>query len=176
MACTYLGSGSISSPEFRLKFREAVSEPIASTATAAQVRQALESLDTIGVIEVRYSPGNSQACVGAPGNVITFSFKSENGDLPPLTVEGDGAGFVQGQDLTFSGGLEAVEAEKGTTENDECSGRGRCNHNTGNCDCFLGFGNSDGSGGPGDRDDCGYREPYIPVDRPWGAASAHGRY
>jgi len=173
LPCEYLGLGS---PSFRLKFREEVTEAISYGASQLDVRASLEALGTIDQIEVRYSAGVTSACIQSPGNVITFSFKSENGDLPPLTVEGDGEGFAQGVDLQFPASLESAEAEKGTTENEVCSGRGKCNRVTGNCDCFVGFGNSDGSGGAGLRDDCGYREPYVPVDVPWSTAAAHERY
>ena len=44
----------------------------------------------------------------------------------------------------------------------ECSGRGLCDYEKGTCDCFDQFGASDGSGGKGSREDCGYVLPILP--------------
>eukprot|EP01035_Chromulina_nebulosa_P023087 gene23087-29913_t len=46
-------------------------------------------------------------------------------------------------------------------ENIECSGRGLCDHITGECSCFTGFGSSDGKSGSGTKRDCGYLEPLA---------------
>ena len=37
----------------------------------------------------------------------------------------------------------------------ECSGRGMCQNATGTCQCFAGYGSSDGRGREGTRADCG---------------------
>ena len=52
----------------------------------------------------------------------------------------------------------------GTTEYAECAGRGICDRDHGSCKCFLGFGSSDGLGNAGGLANCGYREPFVPVD------------
>lgn len=57
-------------------------------------------------------------------------------------------------------GVRTLEVIKGNTVEDECSGRGICDRGTGTCQCFAGFGSSDGMRGPGKREDCGWREPY----------------
>ncbi|KAJ1406716.1 hypothetical protein B484DRAFT_337461, partial [Ochromonadaceae sp. CCMP2298] len=41
----------------------------------------------------------------------------------------------------------------------QCSGRGLCDHATGECECFPGYGSSDGKSGSGNMRDCGYLEP-----------------
>ena len=60
-------------------------------------------------------------------------------------------------------GIRALELRKGTSGNDECSARGQCDHARGECQCFLGFGASDGNRGPGPIEDCGWREPVLQV-------------
>ncbi|KAJ8612136.1 hypothetical protein CTAYLR_002443 [Chrysophaeum taylorii] len=47
-------------------------------------------------------------------------------------------------------------------ESVECSNRGACDRTDGTCDCFTGFGASDGAGGKGTIDDCGYVLPLVP--------------
>lgn len=59
-------------------------------------------------------------------------------------------------------GIQFSEYKAGTTDFEECSGRGLCNHDTGTCKCFIGYGSGDGGGGKGGRNDCGYRVPYDP--------------
>jgi hypothetical protein len=63
-------------------------------------------------------------------------------------------------------GVRARVMRTGRSGNAECSGRGLCNRSTGACQCFAGFGASDGNRGPGVVEDCGWREPWAPrVDR-----------
>jgi hypothetical protein len=167
---------SAASPTFRLRFREAVTAPILWQASAADLEQALEALPTVGDLSIVYSntPALDEACPSDNSeNKITFVFSANNGDLPAITVEEDD-GFTQGTDLrfqletgagAFSATYEAREVVKGTTEDVECSGRGICDHSSGVCKCFPGFGDSDGSGGKGGRGDCGFREPF-PFGKP----------
>jgi hypothetical protein len=100
----------------------------------------------------------NKACTETGDNTVLVTFLTELGDLPALTttdsctipscattfkIETDGAGL----------------SVKGTRERTTCSGRGTCDHFTGLCTCFEGFGSSDGAGGPGIRRDCGYVHP-----------------
>ncbi len=59
----------------------------------------------------------------------------------------------------------------GDTEYLECAGRGICNRANGVCDCFPGYGADDGTGKGGNLEYCGYRLPYVVVDKskfePW---------
>ena len=162
--CRYVGTvPAAGPPNFRLKFRQQVTSPIAYNAPSAAIQSALEELSTIGRLEVVFSGGKTEACTIGAGTEITFLFDTENGDVPPLTIVSN-EGFTQGTDLVFAGDpsdpMKGREVAKGTTENEECSGRGICDHKAGQCRCFEGFGSSDGSGKAGGIDDCGYREPY----------------
>ena len=56
-------------------------------------------------------------------------------------------------DTQFDGLGDSLQGNK---ENILCSNRGICDHMTGLCTCFRGFGSSDGNGGPGTRGDCGH--------------------
>jgi hypothetical protein len=49
--------------------------------------------------------------------------------------------------------------QKGTKEWLPCSGRGECDYFKGLCNCEPGFEASDGVGGSGQINDCGYRNP-----------------
>ena len=75
-------------------------------------------------------------------------FKYPNGDVPLMSLEVDGVA------------LTIQEQRKGSTEDDECSLRGLCNRETGECECFSGFGASDGQGGEGSIANCGYILPF----------------
>jgi hypothetical protein len=100
---------------------------------------------------------------------VSLSFRTEHGDLPPVTADvsalydanfGPAAGggtvtfFVDGAAAANDAGLVSVA---GTTEDIECSGRGLCDRASGVCVCFPGYSSSDGLGGPGTQGDCGRR-------------------
>jgi len=175
-------------PSFQLRFRRQVTRPIQHTSTAADIEAALEALTSVGDVTVGFNAAASQACSTGGTTTITVTFRTENGDVPPIEVV-EGAGFSQGVDLTLPGSLKAAQASAGTTEHSVCSERGICNHETGNCECFLGYGSSDGSGGPGSIANCGFIEPFAPqsIDRSkvdartaaalaWASATKAGTY
>jgi len=149
--------------EFSLTFREAQTEAIPFDATAAELQEILEKLQTIGQVEVRYSAysvsgdeADNVACTSEGGSHIAIEFVTELGNVPDLQH------IAQGDDMTIrlmSDGQGS--SQMGTMENVECSNRGLCDYGTGECRCFLGHGSSDGSGNAGNRGDCGYIEPIY---------------
>lgn len=85
LTCRLLSS--TRSPYFRLRFRQAETEPILPSATVAELTAALEALPTVAGVSVSYGlAGNIAACTSSPGTSITFAFQRAHGDLPPLQV------------------------------------------------------------------------------------------
>ena len=108
--------------------------------------------------------GEPVACTAAAHeNVVEIQFETEHGDVPKLATRavGDVRLFLatDGQTMTDADGNEYA-SHAGDTENEPCSNRGLCDHATGICTCFAGFGMSDGLGGRGTIADCGYRLPH----------------
>ena len=87
-------------------------------------------------------------------------FHLPQGDVPPLELTASSSAvytadvFTDGDASALLPGLSSVAA---TTEYVMCSNHGECNHATGACDCFEGYGSSDGFGNAGTRGDCGYQ-------------------
>jgi hypothetical protein len=132
-----------------LTFRQQSTDIIAPSATVAEIKAALETLSTVSevAVETYVTGATDQLCTSA-GNQFVVTFLTEHGDLPMLQV------FTEDID-TFA----VAELYMGEKETLECSGRGLCDHGTGECQCFTGFGSSDGKGSQGTLRDCGYVEP-----------------
>ena len=156
---------------FRLMFRGALTPPIYYASSAHDIRSFMESLSSIDIMDIAFS--GHAVCTPPPGNTIQFLFKTEHGDVPSIQVlPEDGWDDTQ---LRFSAGghtylkvapygfatIQTAEQQKGTTKEQECSGRGLCDRDAGVCRCFVGFGASNGMRGPGEREDCGWREPFV---------------
>lgn len=133
-----------SSGGFQLTFREATTETIAYDATAAELEGYLEALDTVEDVSVNITSGSS-VC-GATAVTTFIEFYMPTSDVPLIEVE-------DGYDVDS---ISLTEKTKGTKEYQECSGRGLCDRSLGECTCFSGYGSSDGQGGAGERDDCGF--------------------
>jgi hypothetical protein len=132
-------------------FRQQVSVPVSPTATTADVKAALEALSTVLEVAVDvYTPGNEDSLCTVGGNQFLITFLTEHADLPMIQ-------YVAQNIDTF----DISQYQAGNKENWECSGRGLCDHGTGECECFTGFGSSDGKGGPGTLRDCAYIEPHV---------------
>jgi hypothetical protein len=92
------------------------------------------------------------ACSLYATNRILVEFLTEFGDLPPIE-------FVMWGVAQISVGTNGLgQSVKGTKGAVECSNRGLCDTETGQCTCFPGYSSSDGAGGPGDRGDCGHKD------------------
>lgn len=179
--CTYSSIGGT----FSFTFRSAKTVDLLHTSTRAQVEAALLKLVTINKVTVEFSAAADQACTTSGDNVITVTFVTEHGGsvhpdaysrtvvpaLPRMTTTVDSNGFVAIADGWSSGSITAGDAAStvftdvpGTKEYDVCSDRGLCNWNTGICECFLGYGSSNGQGQEGRVGDCGYVEPIMYKD------------
>ena len=117
----------------------------------------------------------------ASSNSVSLTFLTEHGALPRVTVldasaqplygPKDNMVFVaaRGESLATTApgatpGSMAVTfaaSRAGTKESLPCSGRGRCDADSGMCSCFTGFGPSNGQGARGTAGDCGF--PYLPI-------------
>jgi hypothetical protein len=153
LVCTELTGPST----LELTFRGFTTRAISSSASAADVKAELEALDSIGRVDVSFLSGATQACSGG-GTTMTVQFRTEHGDLPPITATSADVAAV-----TIA--ASATEERQGNTESIECNGRGVCDRETGACKCFPGWSASDGEGNEGLGADCGHQNIYLPVDR-----------
>ena len=137
-------------------FRDETSNDFSSDATAdgaGSLQVYLESLLTIGRVNVTYSTG-STFCTTDGSNVATITFLTELGNLPDLVfahAPSDGA--------TVSASVS--EQVEGSKVEYECSEMGDCNRKTGLCECFAGYTSSDGDGSVGTRGDCGFYDAHA---------------
>lgn len=152
ISCTDTDSSGTISFTFR---EETTTTTILPTATTTEVKALIETLSTTGTVYVDVvTDGNSDSLCTASGNQFSVTFSTEHGDLPLLKAT------VQNVDS-----LVITEEQAGTKEMIECSGRGICNTATGDCECFSGFGSSDGAGAEGSKGDCGYTEPIVALEQ-----------
>lgn len=98
----------------------------------------------------------------------TLQFVTEHGDLPAVVTDGSlladntgetgtGSISVYTDGTSSSSSCGSLASIKGTTESEECSNRGMCDRDGGECLCFSGYGASNAKGGAGMVPDCGYR-------------------
>ena len=138
-----------SSGLIQLTFREKTTKQFSPKITTIELKTILESLTTVGVVSVETLQTNSsnQICT-LSGNSIVISFLTIHSDLPLINYNV--------QNITS---FNIYELQKGTKEMILCSSRGICDYTNGLCDCFNGYGSSDGQGNAGTYSDCGYLEP-----------------
>jgi len=176
------------SGSFRLSFRSDFTVDIPYSASANDIKNALDSLHRLDGVLVTLSGGTS-VCDndGAaakiqfaqnPGNLpalIVHSSLSASGGTPTITVRSGGA------TSTYAG----ANSQNGNRENHECNLRGTCDRTTGICTCDEGFTSSNGGGGTGGvalangtRGDCGVARwditPNCPIDASNVICSGHG--
>lgn len=134
-----------------LHFRTHDSARLAADATAADVRAALEGVPGVGeVAVVLFDPLAVDSLCSAGGSQLLVTFLTAHGDLPLMTATS-----------TDVDSVTITEYVKGSKRSDVCSGRGLCDTETGQCECFEGYGSSDGKGGAGTRNDCGWVSPVT---------------
>ncbi|KAA0149612.1 hypothetical protein FNF29_05824 [Cafeteria roenbergensis] len=161
LVCTAPAAGTVA-----LTFRGRTTAALPTTATPAELQAALEALDTVEKVAIACTSTTAVCSVG--GNTCRVEFLLPLGDLPAMSATATGTGVTA---VVNAAGVGA--SVNGTTENAECSNRGICDFATGQCQCFVQYGSSDGTNSPGTRGDCGYVEPYVPVGmhkNPWDAA------
>ena len=135
---------------FFLSFRGAQTVRVPYDVTNDELEAALERLPTVEDVVVKIPENPDGPICGAAGVSFTVEFMVPTADVPLLMYSLDGV-----EDMVIT------EVFAGTKEYEECSGRGLCNRESGQCECFDGFGSSDGQGSPGDRADCGYSRSYT---------------
>jgi len=148
---------------FSLSFRTTNVGEAASTITlgydslVADVEAALEALPTITDVNVYLDDANadatSQIVCDNGGTTFHVEFFSPTGDVPLLIPTTENL-----DDFTVT------ETVKGDKEWIECSGRGICDHEVGTCTCATGYASSNGQGGSGTLNDCGYKTPIVATE------------
>jgi hypothetical protein len=134
---------------FSLAFRSEVATSIPATASPTDLETALESMSSIG--DVTLTGGSNPVCTAGGTSTFNIQFATELGNLPLLRlVSNDLTGG------TAASGVAITELTPGSATLTECSGHGSCDRQLGECNCFTGWTNSDGSGNLGYREDCGH--------------------
>lgn len=111
------------------------------------------------------TPAAGSLYVRPVGSLFSVTFSSEGGDVPAMygVVDSltdyahsgsDGSGVIRV--ATDGEAIGNCTSAVGDTEWEYCSRRGECRYDSGFCDCYTGYGNSDGLGGQGTVNDCGY--------------------
>ena len=144
-----------------LEFRRERTALIPVTATAAELKAALEALPTViaGGITIAYSEGHTAFCgcancTSPTSNIVSVTFTRDGGDLPLIQ---EVASLHTGWDMK----VNATKMTAGTKPVVECSNKGTCDSSSGVCTCYVGWGSSNGMGGVGTLADCGYRIPLL---------------
>lgn len=143
---------------FALTFRRRTTVNLSPTTTAAELKSALEALDTVHGVQVSISNSGTQLCPAA-GATTSITFTHNPGNLPRLQVDNHLTGGTVQLSISHSGttGLyDGIGASvDGTRESVYCSNRGLCDFSTGVCACGTGFASSNGAGASGTLGDCG---------------------
>jgi len=164
---------------FRLSFRSVLgdvpcTDSLPTTASADDIKTALESLETIGTVDVSLidtatsGGAASTACSAGGDTVISVRFVTDLGDVPNLKVDvstlSGGSIAVYSDGSAYTANLYTVTSVAGTTVPEVCSNRGVCDTALGICNCFSGFGSSDGTNSPGSIPNCGAKQTVVKPD------------
>ena len=149
--------GSSLSPPLHFEYKKRKSPQISATATAGEVQAAIEAIPGISnahirVVSVEFDRGATICAPAGQKPVDTLITFDTTNDLEQLMVRG-----VDSSELLVSQQAEVVF--NGHVENAVCNNKGLCNAQEGVCECFSGWGSSDGSGQAGSLGDCGFRMP-----------------
>jgi len=149
--------GASPNPSLHIEYKKRQSHTITANAGAAGVKLAIESLPgisnaQIAVTSVEFDRGSTICAPAGQKPVSTLITFDTTHDLEQLAVRG-----VDSSELLVSEQAELVF--NGHIENAVCNNKGLCNTQEGVCDCFSGWGSSDGHGKAGGLGDCGYRMP-----------------
>jgi hypothetical protein len=155
--CTTCGGG------MYLTFRGEQTRAIPWDASNALIRDRLMELSTVDEVSVRVAYGTELCSTG--GSATKVIFRMPTGDVPDMEIETYGtlAGTVEiktGGKWSMVTGATHLESQTGTKEYAECSNRGNCDYDRGQCECIPGFASSDGQGHAGSINDCGFREKH----------------
>jgi len=142
---------------FSLTFRQQSTTQLSYDSKVADVEAALEALSSITDVSVtlddQTADSSTTIVCGAGGTTWHVEFYSPTSDVPLLTSTTENL-----DDFTIT------ETVKGDKEWEECSGRGKCDHETGICTCSTGFTASNGQGASGQLNDCGYKTPIVATE------------
>jgi hypothetical protein len=108
-------------------------------------------------------------------NIVSVTFNNPSGDVPSIVTytntltlvdsATNAAGTIvyatDGATLGSTAYNGQFTSVAGTTDREYCSGKGACNMEIGACTCHTGWGSSDGFGGMGALNDCGFRQDPI---------------
>lgn len=120
------------------------------TTSAGVLQNALRSMPTGAMQRVEVSvAGNSSATPGADSTrTFRVTFVGIGGDQAPLTIEtvsGTGTLWYNPDHADYNAAVpneksrQVVELTRGNFEEIECSGRGNCDFEAGQCMCFSGY-------------------------------------
>lgn len=135
---------------FVLEFRGQRTDAIAFDASEDDIKTALQSIHSIGLVDVTFITG--LAPCDASGADTYIMFATELDELPLLKA------FPSTNELAD---MSVSLVQNTNTTSTECASRGICDRELGVCKCFTGFVSGDGFGGRGGRGDCGTQDPLF---------------